>query len=121
MDTGTIIGAIARLAAVLKQRPENLRIEGHRDDVPIHNLRFASNWELSSWRATEMIRMLITQYGLDPGRLSASGYAEFHPIAPNSTAAGRAQNRRVDIVILAPLPAPIPGSAKPGVPPAPLP
>ncbi len=107
-DSGTAtirpdaLDAISRLAAVLKLRPENLRIEGHTDNVPIHNSRFASNWELSASRATEMIRMLITQYELDPGRLSASGYAEFHPIAANNTVLGRAQNRRVDIVILTP-------------------
>jgi chemotaxis protein MotB len=105
-DSGTAtirpdaLDAISRLAAVLKQRPEDLRIEGHTDDVPIHNSRFASNWELSASRSTEMIRLLITQSGLDPGRLSAAGYAEFHPIATNSTAAGRGQNRRVDIVVL---------------------
>lgn len=97
------LGAISRLAAVLKERPENLRIEGHTDNVPIHNSRFASNWELSAARATEMIRLLIGRYGLDPGRLSAAGYAEFHPSAPNSSAEGRAQNRRVDIVVLAPV------------------
>jgi len=108
-DSGTAtirpdsLGAIARLVTVLKERPENLRIEGHTDDVPIHNSRFASNWELSSARATEMIRLLITQYGFDPSRLSAAGYAEFHPIAPNNTADGRAQNRRVDILVLAPV------------------
>ena len=105
------LGAISRLVQVLKERPENLRIEGHTDDVPIHNSRFASNWELSSARATEMIRLLITQYGFDPSRLSAAGYAEFHPIAPNTTADGRAQNRRVDIVVLAPMQIP----ANPGV------
>jgi chemotaxis protein MotB len=105
-DSGTAtirpdaLDAISRLAAVLKQRPENLRIEGHTDDVPIHNSRFASNWELSASRATEMIRLLITRSGLGPERLSAAGYAEFHPIATNSTAAGRGQNRRVDIVVL---------------------
>jgi chemotaxis protein MotB len=97
------LGAISRLVEVLKERPENLRIEGHTDDLPIHNSRFASNWELSSARATEMIRLLITQYGFDPSRLSAAGYAEFHPIAPNTTVEGRAQNRRVDIVVLAPM------------------
>jgi len=96
------MGAITRLAAILRDRPENLRIEGHTDDVPIHNTQFASNWELSTARATEMIALLITKYGLPPNRLSAAGYAEFHPMATNSTPAGRAQNRRLDIVILAP-------------------
>ena len=126
-DSGTpairpnALDAISRLTVVLKQRPENIRIEGHTDDVPIHNSRFASNWELSASRATEMIRLLITQYGLDPGRLSASGYAEFHPVAPNATATGRAQNRRVDIVILAPFQLANAGTEKPDAPPQPQP
>ena len=106
-DSGTAtirpgsLGAITRLAGVLKQLPENLRVEGHTDNVPIHNDRFASNWELSASRSTEVIRLFITSYGLAPDRLSAAGYAEFHPISTNGTAAGRAQNRRVDVVVLA--------------------
>ncbi len=96
------LGAISRLAEVLKQRQENLRIEGHTDNIPIHNLHFASNWELSTSRATEMIRLLITQFELPASHLSAAGYSEFHPVSSNDTAAGRAQNRRLDIVILAP-------------------
>jgi chemotaxis protein MotB len=96
------MGAITRLAAILRDRPENLRIEGHTDNLPIHNAKFASNWELSTARATEMIILLIMHYGLPPNRLSAAGYAEFHPTATNSTPEGRAQNRRLDIVILAP-------------------
>jgi chemotaxis protein MotB len=95
--------ALSRLAKVLKQRQENIRIEGHTDNIRIHNAHFASNWELSTTRATEIIRLLITQFGLPPSRLSAAGYAEFHPTATNDTAAGRAQNRRLDIVILTPL------------------
>jgi chemotaxis protein MotB len=96
------MGAIGRLAQVLKQRPEDLRTEGHTDNVPIHTSRFASNWELSTARATEFIRLLITDYGMLPSHLSAAGYAEFHPVASNDTPDGRAQNRRLDVVILAP-------------------
>jgi chemotaxis protein MotB len=96
------LDAISRLAEVLRHRPENLRVEGHTDNVPIHNSKFASNWELSTARATEMVRLLITKYGLLPGHLSAAGYGEFHPVASNHTPQGRAQNRRLDIVILAP-------------------
>jgi len=96
------LGAIARLAEVLKQRPENLRIEGHTDNIPIHTARFASNWELSTSRATGLIQLLIVNYGLPPSRLSAAGYGEFHPLANNGTAAGRAENRRLDVVITAP-------------------
>jgi chemotaxis protein MotB len=107
-DSGTAtirpdsLDAISRLAAVLKQRPENLRIEGHTDNVPIHNSHFASNWELSTSRSTELIRLLITQYGLIADHLSAAGYGEFHPVSTNSTPEGRAQNRRLDVVILTP-------------------
>ena len=107
-DSGTAsvrpesLGAISRLAAVLKERPENLRIEGHTDNVPIHNSRFVSNWELSTTRATDLIRLLITKYGLPADHLAAAGYAQFHPVATNSTPEGRAQNRRLDVVILAP-------------------
>jgi chemotaxis protein MotB len=83
----------------------------HTDNVPIHTPRFANNWELSTARATELIQLLITKYGLPPGHLSAAGYGEFHPVADNTTPEGRAQNRRLDVVILAPfqpLPSPQP-------------
>ena len=96
------LDAITRLADVLKERPENLRIEGHTDNVPIHTARFASNWELSTSRATGLIQLLSTRYGLPPSRLSAAGYGEFHPLGSNLTPAGRAENRRLDVVILAP-------------------
>jgi chemotaxis protein MotB len=99
--------AVQRIAMVLLRRPENIRIEGHTDDVPIHNAQFASNWELSTARSTGMIRLFITKFGFPADRLSAAGYAQFHPVASNATPAGRARNRRVDIVVLAPR-APIP-------------
>jgi chemotaxis protein MotB len=99
--TGSL-DAISRLAAVLKERPENLRIEGHTDNIPIHTARFASNWELSTTRATDLIQLLITNYGIPPSHLSAAGYGEFHPVGSNNTSDGRAQNRRLDVVILAP-------------------
>ena len=67
---------------------------------PIHNAQFPSNWELSTARATELIRLLIVKYGFSPARLSAAGYAQYHPIVDNSAPGGRAQNRRVDVVIL---------------------
>jgi chemotaxis protein MotB len=102
--------AIDRLAAVLEARTESLRVEGHTDNVPIHNGRFASNWELSTARASDLIKVFIERYGFDPSRLSAAGYAEFHPVASNESADGRARNRRVDIVVLNPPPAPSPSS-----------
>jgi len=93
--------AVQRIAQVLGAQPNNIRVEGHTDNVPIHNAHFASNWELSTARATEMIRLFITHYDFPATRLSAAGYAEYHPVASNQSADGRAQNRRVDIVVLA--------------------
>ncbi|MGP0020473.1 MAG: flagellar motor protein MotB [Candidatus Sulfotelmatobacter sp.] len=92
--------ALDRIASILAVRACRLRIEGHTDNVPIHTAQIASNWELSTARSTELVRLLILRYRFSPGRLSAAGYAEYHPIASNGTAQGRAQNRRVDIVIL---------------------
>jgi two-component system copper resistance phosphate regulon response regulator CusR len=92
--------ALDRIASILAIRTCKLRIEGHTDNVPIHTPQIASNWELSTNRATELVRMLITRHRFSPERLSAAGYAEYHPVASNLTARGRAQNRRVDIVIL---------------------
>ena len=91
--------AFDRLAAVLRSANSELRIEGHTDNVPIHNARFSSNWDLSTARATATIRLLMTKYNFAPERLAASGYAEFRPIANNATAEGRSTNRRVDIVV----------------------
>jgi chemotaxis protein MotB len=92
--------AIAKIAAILGPRRDNLRIEGHTDNVPIHNSVFKSNWELSTARATGLVDLFVTRYHLSPERLSAAGYAEYHPVASNATPQGRALNRRVDIVIL---------------------
>jgi len=92
--------ALDRIASLLSIRTYKLRIEGHTDNVPIHSAQMASNWELSTARATALVRVLILRDRFAPERLSAAGYAEFHPVASNLTVPGRAQNRRVDIVIL---------------------
>jgi chemotaxis protein MotB len=94
--------AIDRLSAVLQSRSESLRVEGHTDNVPIHNQRFDSNWELSTARATELVKLFILRYQFDAARLSAAGFAEYHPVALNDNPEDRARNRRVDIVILNP-------------------
>jgi chemotaxis protein MotB len=94
------LSALDRIASILAIRTYRLRIEGHTDNIPIHSAQMASNWELSTARATELVRILIIDHSFAPARLSAAGYAEYHPVASNLTAAGRAQNRRVDIVIL---------------------
>lgn len=92
--------AFDRIAELLRKRNCRIRIEGHTDNVPIHNSQFASNWELSTSRATEVVRLLIIKDGFDAYHLSAAGYAEYRPIATNSTREGRGTNRRVDIVVL---------------------
>jgi two-component system copper resistance phosphate regulon response regulator CusR len=92
--------AFSRMAGLIGERQYNIRIEGHTDNVRIHNSQYTSNWELSTARSTEMIRLLIMKYGFAPQRLSAGGYGEYHPIASNSTEAGRALNRRVDVVVV---------------------
>jgi len=79
-----------------------IRIEGHTDNIPISTGRFPSNWELSTARATAVVAHLLDKFGLTPGRLSAAGYAEFRPIAPNDSEEGRARNRRIDIIVLSP-------------------
>jgi len=91
--------AFERLAEVLRATDTDIRIEGHTDNVPIPHSRYGSNWELSTARATATVQLLIVRYGFRPGRLAASGYAEYRPVASNGDAAGRSQNRRVDIVI----------------------
>jgi chemotaxis protein MotB len=96
------LGAFDRIANLLRQREYRLRIEGHTDNSPIHTAQFPSNWELSTSRATEIVRLLIVRDGFAPTRLSAGGFAEYRPIASNRTAEGRASNRRVDIIILGP-------------------
>jgi chemotaxis protein MotB len=96
----TALPALDRIASILSVRTCRLRIEGHTDNVPIHTPQISSNWELSTARSTELVRLLITRNGIAPTRLSAAGYAQYHPIASNQTPEGRAQNRRVDLVIL---------------------
>ncbi len=95
--TSSLPVLVAMLSA-LPHRP--MRVEGHTDDRPIHSVAFPTNWELSTARAATITRLLLTQHTIEPGQVSAAGYAEFHPIADNTTPEGRSQNRRVDIIIL---------------------
>jgi len=91
---------IDKVAATIGATPYDIRIEGHTDNVPIHTAQFDSNWELSTARATELAKIFIVSYRLAPQRISAAGYAEYHPVAANDTPEGRSQNRRVDIIVL---------------------
>jgi chemotaxis protein MotB len=91
---------LRQIAASLGRAPYDLRIEGHTDNIPIHTAEFDSNWELSSARATRTARLFLDLNAIAPERISAAGYAEYHPVATNGTAEGRAENRRVDLVVL---------------------
>lgn len=93
-----------QVAKVLAQFPNRqIHVIGHTDNVPIRasaRNRYASNWELSTSRATAAVRHLCEKAGVDPQRVGAVGYGEFHPIADNGTAEGRAKNRRIAVVVL---------------------
>jgi chemotaxis protein MotB len=95
---------LRKIAAILADYPNRqIHIIGHTDNVPIRansRGRFPSNWELSTARATAAVRFLSEKSGVDPRRLGAVGYGEFHPIADNANAEGRAKNRRIALVIL---------------------
>ncbi|MCT4606728.1 MAG: OmpA family protein [Marinisporobacter sp.] len=92
------------IADLLKQEEfssKYIRVEGHTDsDRLVKSKKFPTNWELSVTRASNVVRFLIEGAGLEPTRLSASGYSKYHPVVPNSTIENKAKNRRVDIVIL---------------------
>jgi len=91
---------LKEIADILKELPERrFQIEGHTDTVPIHNDRFASNWELSSGRALRVVHLMIDE-GVQPANISAAGYGEFQPRADNNTTEGKALNRRIEIVML---------------------
>jgi chemotaxis protein MotB len=95
--------AIPTLNAIAASLPATaIRIEGHTDNLPMHSALYASNWELSSARASAITRFLLEHSNANPAQLSVAGYAEFHPVASNATTEGRARNRRVDIVFLQP-------------------
>ncbi len=92
--------ALKKIGPILRESNRQIRIEGHTDDVPINTFEFKSNWELSTRRATEVVRHLIEKYDFPAQDISASGYAEYRPVAPNDTAHNRALNRRIEIILL---------------------
>jgi chemotaxis protein MotB len=94
------IPILARIAAEIADSSNSLRVEGYTDSVPIHNSRFASNWELSTARAIAMMEILRQRFQIAPERLAVAGYAENAPADTNDTVEGRAHNRRVELVVL---------------------
>jgi chemotaxis protein MotB len=91
---------LSRVARILTTVPNDVQIEGHTCDLPIHTAQFPSNWELSTARAGTVLRYFTEQQHLPGKRFMAAGYADTRPLAPNISEANRARNRRVDIVLL---------------------
>lgn len=93
-------GVLDAVASALLNLPNPIAVEGHTDNQPIAGGPYPTNWELSTARATSVLRYLIGAYHLDPKRMSAAGYADQRPLVPNDTDAHRAENRRVEVVVL---------------------
>jgi len=92
--------ALKALCPILKKNFCPIRIEGHTDDVPISNMRFLSNWELSTARAINVVKYFISQGGILPERLSTAGYADSKPLFPNVSDHNRELNRRVEVLLI---------------------
>jgi chemotaxis protein MotB len=90
---------ISEIADVLAGTTNHIVLAGYADATPIRNARFHSNWELSAARALSLMRLLNTELGVDASRMSVAGYGSYDPRESNETAAGRAENRRVEIII----------------------
>ena len=92
--------ALKSLSKVLNNTSDiTVIIEGHTDNVPIKTSQFRDNWDLSTARATSIVRIMTKDYGFDPKRITASGRGQFHPVKTNETAEGRAGNRRTEIIL----------------------
>jgi chemotaxis protein MotB len=92
--------SLAKIATTIRDLPNQIRLEGHTDSVPIHNAHFRSNWELSAARSIAMLELFCTRYDLPRNRFAIAGYADTSPVESNDTPQGRGHNRRVDLVIL---------------------
>lgn len=92
-------GLLLDIANVLKTEPNNIRVEGHTDSVPISSSKFPTNWELSVARSASVVRLLIRD-GMTPQKLAAAGFGAYRPRAGNDSVSGRSKNRRVEIVVL---------------------
>jgi chemotaxis protein MotB len=90
--------ALQHVAGILKGQPNRIQVEGFTDDRPVRNLVYPSNWELSAARSMSVVHMFVRE-GVQPARLSAVGFGEYRPVAPNDTEEGRARNRRVVLVV----------------------
>ena len=89
-----------KIGAIISKTAYLIRIEGHTDNLPIHTELFPSNWELSTARAVNVLRYFIKNHNIDPQRLAAEGFGEFHPLVANDSPENRAKNRRVEIIFI---------------------
>jgi len=94
------LATVSTIGYVLNRIPNNVRLVGHTDTVPIHNRRFTNNWELAAARGLRLLELLSSQYGIAESRLSVESFGSYDPKSSNATPEGRANNRRVEIVIL---------------------
>ena len=97
---GSSFSAMGKVANAMLEIPNQVRLEGHTDNVPIHTGHFQNNWELSSARSIAVLQVMTEKFNVPVRRLAVSGYADIAPVATNDTEEGRMKNRRVDIVIL---------------------
>jgi chemotaxis protein MotB len=89
------------IANALKSVPNDVTVEGHTDNRPLNGgFPYPTNWELSTGRATAVVRYFVEQRGIDPTKISGTGYGEYHPLVPNDNVINQARNRRVEIVVL---------------------
>lgn len=110
--SGNARSSLEKIAAAIRLTPYMINVVGHTDNVPMRSNRFRSNWELSVARASSVARYLVEEVAMDPNQFVVSGYSSYRPIAPNTTAANRAKNRRVEIIISKRLPDPLPATAE---------
>lgn len=96
----TSINALDTITKLVSDMDNDVLVEGHTDNVPIHNSQYASNWELSTARAVSVVRYFVENKQVPPTRFAVKGYAEFRPLVDNSTPENRSTNRRVDILIV---------------------
>jgi chemotaxis protein MotB len=105
--------ALGELIAPLKEVKRDWIVAGHTDNVPIRTAKFNNNWELSAARAVEVVDFLIDN-GMPADRVGAAGYAEFDPVADNASPEGRAQNRRIEIILMPTIPQSLQDMLQPG-------
>jgi len=103
--------SLRKIGAVIRYSPYMINVVGHTDNIPMRSRKFKSNWELSVARASTVVRFLIKDLDMAPSQFVVSGFSSYRPLKPNTNAANRAKNRRVEIIISKQLPAPVPATA----------